>query len=168
MDLLFKSHVKQYLKAIPQSVCDGLCLNGGICLNRSCNCTAGYFGLWCQNRIYGFNKNDTFFQDITLDPYQAFYFYENYNNGEPGTTIELKTNSQPLMTMVLNQRKDTSLTYFTQELNLKDSQTSILSSWVGGKENKNFDQEQDNLYIELINLSRDSVLIKVNISSSRQ
>ena len=60
------------------------------------------------------------------------------------------------------------LSYFTQELNLKDSQTSILSSWVGGKENKNFDQEQDNLYIELINLSRDSVLIKVNISSSRQ
>ena len=120
--------------------------------------------MWCQNKVYAFGTDDDFSQDIVLAPFQSFYFKENYEKGEPGTSIEAKSTNKPMMVMVLNQRDDTNNTYFVQENNQKDSQTSILTNWVNDAERKNFDQEKDNLHVQLTNLALSNVNVKINIS----
>lgn len=116
--------------------------------------------------MYGFDSDDNFSQDLVLAPFQSFYFKENYEKGEPGTSIEIKAPNKPMMVMVLNQRDDTNTTYFVQENNQKDSQTSILTNWINDAEKKNFDEEKENLYLQLTNLAPLSTIsFKFSISS---
>ncbi len=86
--------------------------------------------------------------------------------GEPGTTIEIKAKYKPMMAMILNQRDETNNTIFVQENNVRESQTSILTSWINDMERKSFDQEKDNLFVQLTNMASTSIDIKVSVSSS--
>jgi hypothetical protein len=131
-----------------------------------CLCKDGFFGVWCQNKIYKFEGGDLFTQDVILAPFQSFYFKENYDVGEPGTTIEIKAKYKPMMAMILNQRDETNNTIFVQENNVRESQTSILTSWINDMERKSFDQEKDNLFVQLTNMASTSIDIKVSVSSS--
>lgn len=133
-----------------------------------CLCKDGFFGVWCQNKIHNFDSGDIFTKDVTLAPFQTFYFKENYDVGEPGTTIELKAKNKPMMVMVLNQRDDSNNTNFVQENNMKESQTSVLTSWINDQERKSFDQEKDNLMMQLTNLASSSVDVKVAVTSNQR
>lgn len=69
------------------------------------------------------------------------------------------------MVMVLNQRDDVKDTYFTEENNQADSQTTIVNTWINDAERKQFDQEKNNLFVQITNLSPSPVDLKVTISS---
>lgn len=101
-----------------------------------------------------------------LQPFQPFYFQENYADGEVGTTIEIKAQNRPSIMMTLNQRDDTkSTSYFTEENNESHSQTSLMTSWINDVEIKKFDEDLDNLFVQIRNLSPNAVSMKITISS---
>lgn len=139
-------------------------MNEGQCDGQTCMCKKGYFGLWCQHKVYEFDSGDTFTEEIKLEPFQAFFFKENYDKGEPGTTIEVKATHKPTMILGLNQRDEVENKHFTEELNQKESQTIILNSWINDQERKQFDQEKSNLLVQLVNMSPLQVNAKINIS----
>ena len=156
--------VRESHAAGSQLSCANQCQNEGSCDGKVCNCKEGFFGVWCQNKIYGFSSGDTFTQDVTLLPFQSFYFTENYDVGEPGTSIDIKARSKPFMMMVLNQRKEINNSFFTEEKNEKTSQTSLLTTWVNDVERKSFDQEEDNLFVQVTNMAPFSVQMTITIS----
>ena len=122
--------------------------------------------MWCQNKIYEFESGDSFTQEVKLEAFQSFYFKENYDEGEPGTTVELKARNRPLMVMIINQRDDVDNKYFIEENNNAESQTTILRSWYTDGERKQFDQEKNNMFLQITNLALLPVDLKVTISSS--
>lgn len=109
-------------------------------------------------------ETDTFIQKVSLKPYEMVFFKENYDDGEPSTTIEVKAFGRPKMAMILNDVSDEKNFYFIQELNTKDSQTSQLNAWTRDLETKSFDVENKYLYVTMINLAGSSVDSTLTIS----
>jgi hypothetical protein len=72
------------------------------------------------------------------------------------------------MLLVMNHRNDQLTTYYTEEFNRKDSQTFVLNSWTNNIERKNFNEENENLYVQLINLNTSPIEITFSISSRPQ
>lgn len=143
----------------------GLCQNEGKCEGKICNCKEGYFGAWCQNKIYNFGEEEVFTETTTIQPYSAYHFFESYVQGEDDTNLDITNKNKSMMVLVMNHRNDKKNEYYTEEYNRKDSQTFVLHSWVNNIERKNFKEENENLYIQLVNMDPRPIEVTFNISS---
>ena len=112
-------------------------------------------------------ETDTFVQKTTLQPYQPMFFIEDYSNGEPSTTIDIKSQGRPKLMMLLNDVEEYNISNYLREENTKDSQILLLTSWIKDAESKSFDIEHKYMYLCLINLSGQTVDLSLTVGSKR-
>lgn len=144
--------------------CSSSCYNNGFCKQGEivCTCANSYFGPFCEFKSYKM-ETDTLIEKITLRPYESFYFTESYFDGEPTTTIELKSLSKPRMLSILNDIETNENINFVTENNNRYSQTTQLTQWVRDVESNTFDVEKKHLFATYINLSGETIELTLTV-----
>lgn len=123
-------------------------------------------GYNCEKTIYSMDS-DNFERSKTLAPFEGMYFLENYENGEPDTTILVKAIGRPPILMVANESDDRNKEAFFWEKNTPESRTFLFKSWPKDVEERNIAFKKKWGFVFVTNLSSSPVDVKVTLARIR-
>lgn len=160
----FDTQVK--ITGMATNSCSGLCKNGATCKDKTCECGDGHLGYNCEKEIYAIDS-DSFERSKTLAPFEGMFFAENYENGEPDTTILVKAVNRPPVLMLVNESDSRDKEAFFWEKNSVESKTILLKSWSKDAEERNVPFGKKWGFVFVTNLSTGPVDVKVTVARIR-